>query len=205
VVPHFQDDIELAVTLRQGIVQLRSHILVYYGPIRNIDDLEQIKGWIKEVHKLLQGFGLSKAHAVMRSADKRAIARFAHEVELIGSGQTADVTKMQEVIEGLMRFLDSLTVINRREALLVHDKDMLSALNKRMDAALMDLQMYSLASARHNLQKGLGILQRLTGRDELLDYFGVVTSHFDLTNSTPYELYALLCLIKRRIHTISNF
>jgi len=205
VVPNYQDDIELAVTLRQGVVELRAQILVYHGPIRNIDEPDQVKSWALEIQNLLQQFFNGKAHTVMRAADKRAMGRFAGELELVLAAPVVDVKKIQELVEGLMRFLDSLTVINRREALLVHDKDMLAALNKRMDVALMDLQMYALGSARHNLKKGLAILERLTGRDELMDYFRVVTAHFDIEHCSAYELYALLCLIKRRIHTISNF
>ena len=101
-----------------------------------------------------------------------------------------DASAIRQAVENLARFLDSLSLISRRENLRVHDREQLGAALRALEAARD--RMAQPTRARIALLEALRAAGSLYGRDAQLDAYLRAQRHFPVDWIADPELPAEL-------------
>lgn len=167
VVPGYREDIEEAVRLRRLLAVLASVVraenvkLQEEGPaearlralrlVRDVETFRRSEGWVS-----------------LRAADKRSFIEARAELSRLANDPQSKPKALKLAVEGLDKFLDSLSIINRRETLGVHDREALAGTSLHLEKAEEALT-HEPGRARFELAAALAAAQRLYGRDRDLD------------------------------------
>ncbi|MBS2023233.1 MAG: hypothetical protein JST92_12530 [Deltaproteobacteria bacterium] len=177
VVPGYTADLEAAVLVRTASTNLA---FLFRGHARRIagSDGERIAAALADALKDLGSFARTRALDALRTADKRifletrqALMRFLKE-----DPQAAREIKL--ATENMARFLDSLSVISRRENLRLHDRSRLAGTGRLLEAAQEAIGAGDLARARKHLTEAAQFSWLFYGRDQQLDAYLRSLRHF---------------------------
>lgn len=177
VVPGYADDLEAALLVRSASTNLS---FLFRGHTRRVGGAEgeRVKAALGDALKDLTAFSRTRALAALRTADKRifletrqALARLWREAP----GQTRDI---KLAAENMARFLDSLSVISRRENLRLHDRARLAATGRLLEGAQEALGGGDQARARAQVVALVQSAWALYGRDPQLDTYLRSQRHF---------------------------
>ena len=196
VVPGYHDEIDEAV-------QLRRTLAVLAGLVRAENEKLQGEGPAEARLRALRllrdvdTFRRSQAWGLLRPGDKRSFIQARGELATLANDVAAKPKALKLAVEGLDKFLDSLSVINRRETLTVHDREALAAAALGLERAELALPDASRAAAE--LAGGLGAAQRLYGRDRALDGLLRSLRRLDVAALSAPQLRAVLDAVRARI------
>jgi hypothetical protein len=172
VVPFYKEDIDSSVQLRRAISQLRGRIEVHRTHLGRLDvgkDANAVKDTIKKFVHEFDVFMKNDSWRGMRAIDKRSFLQVRREV-----GEAADREKLakrevETTVEGLSRFLDSLSHMNRRELLVVHDRETIAGTQRHLDAVITAVGSADEEAARAAFKRAYKDADRLFGREATLD------------------------------------
>ena len=176
VVPGYATDLEAAVLLRAASTNLS---FLFRGHARRISGSseDRIGAALADALKDLSSFSRTRALQALRTADKRIFLETRDTLSLlVKTGGPAG--QMKSGAENMARFLDSLSVISRRENLRLHDRARLAGSGRLLESAQEALGGGDLSRARLHLVEVVRWTWALYGRDPQVDAYLRAQRHF---------------------------
>lgn len=161
VVPAYKTTLRRALMVRRGIAKLLAELT----PINN-----RLQGTDRQLHPEslvalsdhLHEFVSSELCRAVRAADRWELTQFDQRLE------AEDLAFAKQTAEGLVKYLESLTVVNQREVLVEHDRRVVSELRDALSVG-KELAGLSARTAHEILLKASKDAQNLMGRSAGLD------------------------------------
>ena len=174
VVPGYALDLSQALLVRNAATNLA---FLFRGHARRIaatpdDRLATVLG---EALRDVQAFSRTRALAALRTADKRIFLETRTELHALSLETPPRVREIKLTTENLARFLDSLSMVSRRENLRLHDRQHLAEASAEVEIAR---QTTEASSVRAGLVRAVAAASALYGRDAQLDAFLRAQRHF---------------------------
>jgi hypothetical protein len=190
VVPYYREYVHASLTLRRHIADLRLafeiQTLRFQARLRSGESLVPV---VAGVHAEVDGFMAKDAYKTMRAGDKQAFFEARRALYELVQAAAPSRRAIEEAIEGVARFVESLHVINRREVLVVHDQNALTLLEHHLDTALAGVCESDVARARAGLRGALAAGDLLYGREPSFDE--VVGALNRLAQQTTFDAVTL--------------
>ena len=189
VVPGYLAELESGVIVRQATSNLA---FLFRGHTRRIGAAsdERILPALQDALKDLHSFSRTRALPALRTSDKRIFLETRATLYRLLKQSPPHTRDIKQSVENLARFLDSMSVVSRREALRLHDRSQLAKVGRHLELAQTNVEEPEVA--RRELAFGLLAAQRLYGRDVQLDAYLRGQRHFpsDWLSDTelPYEV-----------------
>ena len=175
VVPGYAEDLAQALLLRQAATNLA---FLFRGHAKRVaaaaDD--RITAALGDALRDVHAFSRSRALQGLRTSDKRIFLEARAQLHQLVREKPAKVREIRQAVENLARFLDSLSVISRRENLRLHDREQLAAAGRALESARERLARPGVA--RVALAQAMRGAMSLYGRDAQLDTYLRAQRHF---------------------------
>src|SRR5216684_1518354 len=175
IVPGYAEDLVQAALLRQAATNLA---FLFRGHAKRISQLpdERIPAALHDALRDVHGFSRTRALQALRTPDKRLFLDARAQMHQLGREKPARPRQIQESVENMARFLESLSVISRRENLRLHDREQLAAAGRALETARQRSVLP--ARARIALIEAVRAASALYGRDAQLDAYLRTQRHF---------------------------
>ena len=179
VVPGYAADLEVAVLLRAASTNLAFLFRGHTKRIAGSSD-EKIRAAVGDALKDLASFARTRALAALRTADKRIFLETRDTLQRHFKDGGLNSREVKGAAENLARFLDSLSVISRRENLRLHDRARLAASGRLLESAQEAVGASDLPRARVHLTGVVLATWSLYGRDPQVDAYLRAQRHFPI-------------------------
>jgi hypothetical protein len=191
VVPGYAMDLGQALLVRNAATNLA---FLFRGHARRIaaapDD--RLATVLAEALRDVHTFSRTRALAALRTADKRIFLETRTALHALSLETPPRIREIKLTTENLARFLDSLSMVSRRENLRLHDRQRLLEASAEVEIAR---QTSEASSVRAGLVRAVAAASALYGRDAQLDAFLRAQRHFPAEwladPETPAELAKL--------------
>jgi len=185
VVPGYAADLEQGLLLRQASTNLA---FLFRGHTKRIgaSSDERIVAALQDALKDLHSFSRTRGLPALRTSDKRIFLETRAQLYRLVKGAPLQARDIKLGVENLARFLDSLSVVSRRENLRIHDRAQLAAAGRALETAQSSIG--DPAQARSQLTAALSAAQALYGRDVQLDAYLRAQRHFPVDWLTDAEV-----------------
>jgi hypothetical protein len=196
VVPGYMAELEASLIVRQATSNLA---FLFRGHARRIAAAgdERILPTLQDALKDLHAYSRTRALPALRTADKRIFLETRAALYQLLKVSPPKSTEIKQSVENMARFLDSMSVVSRRENLRLHDRAQIASVGRHLELAQMNLQQPEVA--RTELAEALDAAQRLYGRDAQLDTYLRGQRHFPagwLSDvELPYEAERVAALL----------
>lgn len=161
VVPAYKTTLRRALMVRRGIAKLLSEL----SPINDVlqgSDRQLHPEALVELSDQLHEYVSSELCRAMRAADRWELTHFDQRLE------AEELFEAKLTAEGLVKYLESLTVVNQREVLVEHDRRVAGELRDALSVG-KELAELSARTAKDILSKACTQAQDLMGRSAGLD------------------------------------
>ncbi len=161
VVPGYLTTLGRALLVRRGLADLAGK-LAPHNDILQSDQTDEHQHALTAVRTTMRQFVGSVVCRAMRAADRWQMVEFEREL----SGQPLSVARMTS--EGLVKYVESLSSINQRDVLVLHDQRTIQEMRDAIASArqLVDL---SPRTARDEMERAYQAALRLRGRHPTTD------------------------------------
>jgi hypothetical protein len=179
VVPGYLTTLGRALLVRRGLADLGQKLTPQNNLLQGEDPTEH-KIALEQVRLTMRQFVGSVVCRAMRAADRWQMVEFERDI----SEQPLKQARLS--CEGLVKYIDSLSSVNQREVLVVHDRKTIEELRDALSNArqLMDL---SPRAAREMMDRGYQAALRLRGRHPVTDDLIIQLERYAPTSSNPGE------------------
>ena len=175
VVPGYAADLEAAIVLRQATSNLAFLFRGHAKRIASAAD-DRILSALQDALKDLHAFSRTRALPAMRTSDKRIFLETRATLYQLAKLTPPRAGDIKNAMENMARFLDSMSVVSRRENLRLHDREQLARAGRHLEAAQFNLATPEVA--RRELGGSLNAAGALYGRDAQLDAYLRGQRHF---------------------------
>jgi hypothetical protein len=164
ILPSYKNALEQSLALRKGLAELSQVVTsenewVIKDASMSETDVEEA---IARVGDVVQDFVGSDVCRGMRAPDRLELESFLRKIRK-GPAEAAALA-----CEGLAKYLESLSIINQREVLVEHDKQVMNEIRQSLEAA-RSLLVVSPATALQLAKESLQEADKLRGRNPKLD------------------------------------
>jgi len=175
VVPGYLVELQNSLLVREATGNLA---FLFRGHARRIAGLsgERMLGALQDALKDVHAFSRTRALPLLRTSDKRIFLETRATLYRLAKRSPVAAKEISQSVENLARFLDSLSVISRRENLRLHDRAKLADARQQVEGA--QLAVGTPDSAREKLFAALEAASALYGRDLHLDTYLRAQRHF---------------------------
>ncbi|HUS32196.1 MAG TPA: hypothetical protein VMZ53_27035 [Kofleriaceae bacterium] len=179
VVPGYLTTLGRALLVRRGLADLGLKLTPQNNLLQG-DDATEHKIALEQIRLTMRQFVGSVVCRAMRAADRWQMVEFERELSELPL-KAARLTS-----EGLVKYIDSLSSVNQREVLVVHDRKTLEEMREALSNArqLIDL---SPRAAREMMDRAYQAAQRLRGRSPVSDEMIIQLERYAPTSSNPGE------------------
>lgn len=179
VVPGYLTSLGRALLVRRGLADLATKL----GPQNDVlqsTQTDEHQHALVQVRTTMRQFVGSVVCRAMRAADRWQMVEF--ERDLAGQSLLA----ARQTSEGLVKYVESLSSVNQREVLVLHDQRTIAEMHDAVASArqLIDL---SPRTARDEMERAYQAAQRLRGRHPATDALIIQLERFSSTSSHPGE------------------
>ncbi len=164
VIPGFRSELAFSLELRRLIFELRDQVRTVRVKMDALPK-EQWRHIAEEIYTLIDNFVYGPAFGWLRAFDKREVIQFRKALRNTLDNHNASGRDFHEPIEGTVRFLEALEVINHREILVEHDRKVLTEAAAHLETAIRLPRM----EGRHEFAAAISCLSKAWGRDPQLD------------------------------------
>jgi hypothetical protein len=177
VVPGYLTTLGRALLVRRGLADLADK-LAPHNDILQSDDSDEHQHALTAVRSTMRQFVGSVVCRAMRAADRWQMVEFEREL----SGQALPAARLTS--EGLVKYIESLSSINQREVLVLHDQRTIQQMRDALASArqLVDL---SPPAAREEMERAYQAAQRLRGRHPASDQLIIQLERYASSSSDP--------------------
>jgi len=188
VVPGYALDLSQALLVRTASTNLA---FLFRGHARRIAaaPADRLAAVVAEALRDVHAFSRTRALPALRTADKRLFLETRTELHALSLETPLRERDIRLTAENLARFLDSLSMVSRRENLRLHDRQHLAEARAAVEIAQ---QTTEASSVRAGLVGAVAAASALYGRDAQLDAFLRAQRHFPSEWLTDSELAAEL-------------
>lgn len=180
VVPGYLTSLGRALLVRRGLADLATKLT----PQNNLLQGEDPSEWefaLAQIRIQMRQFVGSVVCRAMRAADRWQIVEFEREL----TEQPLKAARMTS--EGLVKYIDSLSSVNQREVLVVHDTRTLGEMREALSSARQLLDI-SPRAARDEMDRAYQAAQRLRGRHPATDELIIGLEKYAPTSSNAGEI-----------------
>ena len=202
VVPFYKEDVESSLSLRRGVTTLRERVGVQHARLQRLlakEDKAAVRVCLGKCLAELDGFITSPLFAAIRPADRRAFRQARRDFATVVERDAAFAREIESSIDGIEKFLDSLSLVNHRELLLAHDRELVDSATHHLDGLLDAVATDGLAAARESLRLAVRSAKELAGRTPALDVLLRLIQHVDIESVGVDEILAMEQLIRRQL------
>jgi hypothetical protein len=175
VVPGYAAELEGGLIVRQATSNLA---FLFRGHTKRVaaaaDD--RILAVLQDALKDLHAFSRTRALPAMRTSDKRIFLETRAALYQLAKVAPPRSTEIKNAVENMAKFLESMSVVSRRENLRLHDREQLARAGRHLEAAQFNLSTAEVA--RRELADSLQAAAALYGRDPQLDAYLRAQRHF---------------------------
>lgn len=164
ILPSYKNALDQSLLLRQGLAEL-SQVVTSENDwvIKDPTMAEEIVNEaILRVGDVLEQFVQGELCRAMRAPDRLELESFLRKL------RDEPAPSAALAVEGLEKYLESLSIINQREVLVEHDKQVMDELRQSLEAA-RSLLLVSFGAAAQMVREALEQSERLRGRSPKLD------------------------------------
>ena len=190
VVPGYEAEVKAAVTVRAITSDLSRIVAARLNKVREAKP-EEVLWNAQQLQTELDAFGRTAAYRNLRAQDKRKIVEARAEVGALAIQTTPDRQELVTVAEGLDALVRSLSSVNQRQLLILHDREVWAACGVRLERALTQSTKDPVASAKALAEAAVSA-QALYGRDATMDAFLRKARKLKLATLTGPELRATI-------------
>ncbi len=169
VVPGHKEEVKAAVTVRATVADLTRILNSRFEKIRGCES-EDVQWNAQQLEKELDLFGKTPAYKALRAQDKRAIIEFRGQLGRTSVRVTPPKEELLSLVEPFASFIESLSQMNNREILILHDREVWAACGVRLEQVELTIDSDPIEAAR-TLAEAAAAAQALYGRDASLDSF----------------------------------
>jgi hypothetical protein len=163
LLPGHRSTLQKALLVRRGLAELRRSVNARNYLIQDNDaDLTQRQRALERLVGVLADFLETDVFGAMRPADRFELLKFHDDLQ----GQTVKAVRL--VCEGLDKYLDSLAVVNQRDVLIQHDREVMKDISDLLEAARPLLEI-SPRAAVDLVRQSFALANELFGWREPLD------------------------------------
>ncbi|RKG86649.1 hypothetical protein [Corallococcus terminator] len=186
VVPGYEAEVKAAVTVRAITSDLSRIVAARLGKVRDAKP-EEVLWNAQQLQTEMDAFGRTAAYRNLRAQDKRKIVEARAEVGALAIQTAPDQRELLTVAEALDALVRSLSAVNQRQLLILHDREVWAACGVRLERALMQSKKDPVASAKALAEAAVSA-QALYGRDATMDAFLRKARKLKLATLTGPEL-----------------
>lgn len=161
VVPAYKTTLRRALMVRRGIANLLSELAPINDVLQSSERAKHPESLVALSDRLHE-YVTSDLCRAMRAADRWELTQFDQRLE------AEDLMEAKLTAEGLVKYLESLTVVNQREVLVEHDRRVAAELRDALSVG-KELAELSARTANEILFKACVTAQNLLGRSAGLD------------------------------------
>jgi hypothetical protein len=185
VVPGYLVELENGLLVRQATSNLA---FLFRGHARRIGAAgeDRIAANVQDALKDLHAFSRTRALPQLRTSDKRIFLETRATLYKLSRKTPPSVREIRQSVENMARFLDSMSVVSRRENLRLHDRAQLARAGRHLEAAQFNLGTPTIAT--RELGDAVRAAAQLYGRDAQLDAYLRAQRHFPADWLTEREL-----------------
>jgi len=175
VVPGYVSELSNSLLVRQATTNLA---FLFRGHARRVAAAseDRIVTVLQDALKDVHAFSRTRALPQLRTSDKRIFLETRATLYRLAKVQPPPALEIRQAVENLARFLDSLSVVSRRESLRLHDRAQLARAGRHLEAAQFNLGTPEVA--RGELADAVKAAAALYGRDQQLDAYIRSQRHF---------------------------
>lgn len=175
VVPGYLAELHNGLLVREATTNLA---FLFRGHARRISGAtpDRVLGVLQDALKDLHAFSRTRALTHLRTSDKRIFLETRATLYRLARQAPPNPREISQAAENLARFLDSMSVVSRRENLRLHDRAELAKARRHVEAAQFNLGTPD--AARRELDGALVAAWALYGRDVHLDAYLRTQRHF---------------------------
>jgi hypothetical protein len=175
VVPGYLSELESAIAVRQATSNLAFLFRGHAKRIAAASD-DRVVQALQDALKDLHAFSRTRALPALRTSDKRIFLETRATLYRLVKVTPPPGREIKQAVENLARFLDSMSVVSRRENLRLHDRSQIAGMGRHLELAQTNVEQPE--EARRELVAALQAAQRLYGRDVQLDAYLRGQRHF---------------------------
>jgi hypothetical protein len=174
VVPAYAMDLAQAVLVRDAATNLA---FLFRGHARRIASTpdDRLGAVLAEALRDVRAFSRTRGLAALRTADKKIFLETRERLVALSLETPLRGKQVKLTAENLARFLDSLSLMSRRENLRLHDSEQLAEARAAVQLAQQSTEP---SAIREGLMRAVSGAARLYGRDPQLDAFLRSQRHF---------------------------
>ncbi len=161
VVPAYKTTLRRALMVRRGIAGLLAELAPINDVLQGSERMKHPESLVT-LSERLHEFVTSDICRAMRAADRWELTQFDHRLE------NEDLVEAKLTAEGLVKYLESLTVVNQREVLVEHDRRVVGQIREALSVG-KELADLSPATTHEVIVKACNQAQDLLGRSAGLD------------------------------------
>jgi hypothetical protein len=175
VIPGYAAELEQSMLVRQATTNLA---FLFRGHTKRIgaSSDERVRAALQDSLKDLHAFSRTRALPALRTSDKRIFLETRAQLYRLVKDAPPRTREIKLAAENLARFLDSMSVVSRRENLRLQDRAQLARAGRHLEAATDNLDQPSIARAE--LREAVLAAGELYGRDAQLDAYLRAQRHF---------------------------
>jgi hypothetical protein len=179
VVPGYLTSLGRALLVRRGLADLASKLTPQNNLLQG-EDPSEYEFALAQIKIQMRHFVGSVVCRAMRAADRWQIVEFEREL----TEQPLKVARLTS--EGLVKYIDSLSSVNQREVLVLHDTRTLGEMREALSSARQLLDI-SPRAARDEMDRAYQAAQRLRGRHPVTDELIIGLEKYAPTSSNAGE------------------
>ncbi len=161
VVPAYKTTLRRALMVRRGIAGLLAELAPVNDVLQSSERARHPQSLVT-LSERLHRFITSDICRAMRAADRWELTQFDQRLEV------EELAEAKQTAEGLVKYLESLTVVNQREVLVEHDRRVASAIREELSVG-KELADLSPVTTHEIIVKACNHAQDLLGRSAGLD------------------------------------
>ena len=169
VVPGHEAEVKAAVTVRALVADLSRIVTARLAKVREAEP-EDVQWNAQQLQTELDAFGRTTAYRHLRAQDKRQIIEVRGRVGTLAIQDNPSHQDLLALVEELDTFVRSLSQVNHRQVLIIHDREVWAGCGVRLERAQGLLGSDPTGAARA-LAEAAASAQSLYGRESRLDAF----------------------------------
>jgi phage gp36-like protein len=174
-VPGYVTELEGSLLVRQATNNLAFLFRGHAKRVATVGD-NRIVAVLQDALRDVHSFSRTRALPALRTSDKRIFLESRATLYRLAKVAPPATREIRQAVENLARFLESMSVVSRRENLRLHDRALLARAGRHLEAAQFNLGMPEVA--RRELADAVKAASALYGRDAQLDAYLRGQRHF---------------------------
>jgi hypothetical protein len=202
VVPFYREDVNSSLALRRSMAAMRRRTDVQRARLERLNverDDRAARECLREFVSEFDGFTTTDVYRSLRAADRRTFLQVRRDLKKLSQHERLEKLELANMVEGVSRFLDSLSLMNQRELLVIHDRETIGEIERHLGATVDAIVATAIGDARAALKRALSACEKLAGREPTFDVLLALFAHAELDRYESADILAMAQLLRRQL------